>query len=244
MLGDHRKEPVCGKIISSFKSSKVVLYWLYIPAIFLILIVTIASYYLQSDIAVFFKDPLDITGGHPFFGIMSNIGVIVWSFSVAICFFSYFLLKTSKKYHDVLGFIMFGGFISLVLLLDDLFMLHEIIYLRYFGVGEEIVFSFYGMMMFFYLVKFRKILVKTEFIFLLLAVFFFALSILADLIPKSLIPKSLIPKSLIPWYLLFEDGPKFLGIVSWFGYQYSVCFQELQSVAKTIAPNKSINSDS
>ena len=228
------------KIISSFISSKVVFYWLYIPAILLILIVAIANYYLDSDIAFFFKDPLANTGINPFCGIISNIGVIVWSFSVAICFFSYFLLKTSKKHHDVLGFIVFGGFISLVLLLDDLFMFHEIIYPRYFGVSEKIVFSFYGMMMFFYLVKFRKLLIETEFIFLLLVVFFFSLSILVDLF----LPESLFPKFLHPWYLLFEDGPKFLGIVSWFGYQYSVCFQELQSVANTIAPNKSINADS
>ncbi|MFX0211569.1 MAG: hypothetical protein ACFFDT_36665 [Candidatus Hodarchaeota archaeon] len=203
------------------------------PAIFLILIVAIASYYLNIPISHFTRDPLAIRGGHPFLGIISNIGAILWSFSVAICFFSYVLLKTSKKPHDGLGFIMFGGFISSVLLLDDLFMLHETIYPRYFGVSEKIVFLFYGVLILFYLVRFRKIIIETDFIFILLAVFFFALSALVDMLPESL----------LSWHHLFEDGLKFFGIISWFGYQFSVCFREVQSVAYTLAPNKSINWD-
>ena len=221
------------KFISKSISSKVVSCWLYMPAIFLILIVAIASYYLNIPISHFTRDPLAITGNHPFLGIISNVGAILWSFSVAICFFSYVLLKTSKESHDVLGFILFGGVISLVLLLDDLFMLHERIYPEYFWVSEKIVFVFYGVLILFYLVKFRRIIIETDFIFILLAVFFFALSILVDLLPESL----------LPWHHLFEDGPKFFGIVSWFGYQLSVCFQEVQSAVCTVAPNKSINTD-
>lgn len=212
---------------------KVVFYWLYVPAIFLILIVALGGYYSNIPFSYFTRDPLSITGGHSYFGIISNIGVILWSFSVAICLFSYVLLKTSNKPHDVLRFIMFGGFISLVLLLDDLFMLHERIYPRYLGVREKIVFLFYGVLILFYLVKFRKIIVETDFIFILFAICFFALSILVDLMPKSL----------LPWHHLFEDGPKFFGIVSWFGYQFSVCFQEVKAVAYTLPPNKSINLD-
>ncbi|MBT3190399.1 MAG: hypothetical protein HN736_11285 [Anaerolineae bacterium] len=208
------------KIMLRFRSSKVVLYWLYISAIFLILIVAVTSYYLNIPISHFTRDPLAITGGHPFLGFISNIGVILWSFSVAICFFSYVLLKTSKKPHDVLRYIMFGGFISLVLLLDDLFMLHENIYPKYFGVSEKITFILYGVLVLFYLVKFRKIIIETDFIFLLLALFFSMLSILVDLLPDSL----------LLWHHLYEDGSKFFGVVSWFGYQFLACFQEVQSV--------------
>ena len=39
------------------------------PAIFLILIVAIASYYLNIPIYRFTRDPLAIAGGHPFLGI-------------------------------------------------------------------------------------------------------------------------------------------------------------------------------
>jgi hypothetical protein len=114
---------------------------------------------------------------------------------------------------------MFGGFISLALLFDDLFMFHERICPRYFGVGQKVVFLFYGSMILLYLVKFRKIIMETDFVFILLAIFFFALSMAVDSVSESL----------LPWHHLFEDGSKYLGIVSWLGYQFSVCFQQVQS---------------
>lgn len=150
---------------------------------------------------------------------MSNIGAVVWSFSAAICLFSYTLLRTRQESRDVAGFLLFGGCISLVLLLDDLFMLHEQFYPRYFGVGEKIVFSFYAALNLFYLAKFRTLIIESDFVLLLLALFFFALSMLLDLLPETS----------HPWYDLFEDGLKLFGIVSWFAYQFSVCLQEVQS---------------
>ncbi len=215
-----------GKFNLRFTSSKAVFSWLYLPAIFLILIVAIASYYLNIPISRFTRDPLAITFGDPFLGIISNIGVILWSFTVAICFFSYVLLKTSKKSHDVLRFIMFGGCISLLLLLDDLFMFHERIYPEYFGISQKIVFLFYGVLLLFYLIKFRTIVIETDYVFLLLSTLFFALSILMDFLQS---------KFLLPWHHLFEDGPKFFGIVSWFGYHFSVCFKVLNNTRRNSA---------
>ena len=145
-------------------SSKVFFYGLYMLAIFLILIVAIASYYLNIPIYRFTRDPLAIAGGHPFLGIVSNIGVILWSATAAICFFSYAILKTSKKSHDARSFIVAGGFMSLLLLLDDLFMLHERIYPKYLGSSEIIVFLFYGSLLLLYLVKYRLYIIKTDLI--------------------------------------------------------------------------------
>ena len=33
------------------------------------------------------RDPIHITGGHPFIGLLSNIGILFWCSSAAICFF-------------------------------------------------------------------------------------------------------------------------------------------------------------
>lgn len=209
------------KLTLRFTNSKVVFCWLYMPAIILILILAIASVYLKIPFSNFTRDPMAITGGHPFLGILSNIGVMFWGFSVIVCFFSYALLKSNKKNHDVLGFIVFGGFISLVLLLDDLFMLHEYIYPKYFGISEKIIFLSYGLIVLFYLVKFRKIIKETELSFILLASFFFSFSILVDILLKSL----------LPWHHFFEDGSKLFGIISWFYWHFSVCFQEVRSIS-------------
>jgi len=147
----------------------------------------------------------------------ASISSILW-LSVL---FTYVLLKTSRRSRDIVRFILLGGLISLVLLLDDFFMLHTYIYPIYLGVNEKAVLVFYGMPIPYYLVIFRKIIRKTELLFILLAVFFFALSVLVDLLPESF----------LPWHHILEDGPKLIGIVSWFEYQFSVCLQEVQFTA-------------
>jgi hypothetical protein len=215
-----------------FKRTNPGFYWLYMPAILLILVTAITSYYSNIPISRFTRDPLAITGGNPFLGIISNIGVIIWSATIAICLFAYTLSITSKKSNDVLRFILFGGLISLILLLDDLFMLHERIYPKYFGIHEISLFLVYGALVLFYLFKFRKIVIKTDLVYLLLTAIFFSMSIVVDLLPE---------KTLYPWHHLFEDGFKFLGIVSWFGYLIAVCFKEVRSVAYAEETNRNVN---
>jgi hypothetical protein len=185
------------------------------------------SAYFNIPISEFTRDPLAITGGHPFLGVISNVGILLWSFSATVCFYSYALLKKNKNKLDVLRFILFGGIISTVMLLDDLFMLHEYIYPKHLGVSQKIIFLSYGILVLYYLSKFRKIIKETSYVFILLALFLFALSVLVDILPKSL----------LPWHHLFEDGSKFLGIVSWFSYQLTVCFQEVQSVSRNLGSN-------
>jgi hypothetical protein len=193
-----------------------------VPAVILVILVAIASSYLNIHVSVFTRDPLAVAGGKPYFGLLSNLGVILWSATAAMCFFSYAILKTIKRLTEMPKFILFGGLFSLLLLFDDLFMFHEKVYPNYLGIGEKIVFLSYGMLFAAYLVYFRKTIMKANYDYLSFAAFFFALAILVDILPLN---------HLLPMYYLFEDGPKFLGIVSWFGYQLSICFKEVASVA-------------
>jgi len=192
--------------------------WLYGPAILLLLMAVIASHYLDIPFSRFTRDPLAIAKEHPFVGILSNIGTILWSFSTAICFFSYMLLRTRKESRNVLQFIMLGALISLALLLDDLFMVHETISPQYFGVSEKTVLLSHGLLLIFYLTWFRKTIIQTDYTLLLLAASLFAISLLIDRLLESV----------LPCRHLFEDGAKFLGIVSWFGYHLSTCLRQLR----------------
>ena len=70
------------------------------------------------------------------------------------------------------------------------------------------------MIILFYLIRFRKIIIETDIVLLFLAFLFFGVSIIIDLFP--------IPVFDID---LFEDVFKLFGIVSWFGYFVIVCFQ-------------------
>lgn len=185
----------------------------------LLCLFALISLYYEIPIAKFTRDPLAITGGHPFLGIISNIGAILWSSAAAFCLLSISILRKKDKPADTIRFIGLGGFISLVLLVDDLFMIHERIFPQYFGIHERLLFILYGLLIFLYFAFYIKIILNTEYLFLISALFFFGLSIIVDSIPESI----------IPMHHLFEDGAKFIGIASWVSYQFSVCFQEVQS---------------
>lgn len=119
---------------------------------------------------------------------------------------------------------MLSGCLTTTLLLDDLFLLHEFVLPTYLKIPEKVVYLIYVILVFVYLIKFRRIIQNTEFIVLLLAFAFFGFSVSID---SSLIsiPKSWIENKDI--YFL-EDSSKFLGIISWFTYFTRTCLLQMK----------------
>ncbi len=197
--------------------SKEFIYFL-LSSVFLLIAVALVSSYLEIPVSIFTRDPMAVASGHPFFGFVSNIGVILWSASVTVSFFAYILLKTNNAPQNTIQFVASGGALSLILLFDDLFMLHDRIFPMYFGLGEKLIFLVYGLFFLAYIIVFFKKIINTNFVYLTLSVFFFSLSIVVDILPESL----------LPMHHLFEDGAKLLGIVSWLSYHFSVAYNETQ----------------
>ncbi len=212
---------------------------LYIPILILIVIVAFFSSKTGIPVENFTKDPAAIAGINPFFGIISNIGILLWCASVSICFFSFAVLQKNrikKKSKEVfLPFLLFSGIITLIILFDDLFLFHEGIFpelskefffnseyiserIIYF-ISEKFIYFSYIVLFSFYILRFKKIILKTQWIILLLAFIFFGISVTLDSIPTQIIKIN---------YLL-EDGFKLFGIVSWFGYFFRVCLQVLST---------------
>ncbi len=194
---------------------------LYTPIVILVLLVVFLSFKTGIPIDKFTGDPAAIAGINPFIGVVSNIGILFWCASASICFFSFALPQKTRNRGNFSAFFLFSGFITSILLLDDLFLFHErhlnsreIIFPNSTFISQEVIYLSYAMIILFYFIKFRKIIVKTDFIILLLALSFFGASIIIDSFSLS-----------IPMKSLFEDGFKLFGIVSWFGYFVRVCFQ-------------------
>jgi len=137
----------------------------------------------------------------------------------------------TKQYasDEVARFVLWGGLISLVLLLDDFFMFHDYMFPRVFGIREKIVFSAYaGLLLLYFSIYFRVIL-QTNWLLLLFAMTFFGLSVLIDVFPRlTVVPWNNVIGGGIPyWRYLLEDGAKLLGIVGWLAYFVSVCHEAL-----------------
>lgn len=192
-----------------------ILIGLYTPMLIIVLIILLVGFQLSIPMADLTRDPSATTDTSPFLGALSNIGVLCWCASVAICFFTFALLQKKAFTGKLLAFLLVGGLISLILLLDDLFLFHEIVFPLYFKIPEKIVFLSYGLMVLGYITRFRKLIFETDFIFLLFAFCFFGLSIIIDILDLRV-------------SALFEDGSKLFGIVSWFGYFARTCFQAIK----------------
>ena len=96
----------------------------YILIFFLLAGVGAASILYDIPVYKFTADPTATLSAHPFTGLVSNIGIIFWCATVAICFFTFAIYRASNQ-DKISIFLLISAFLSLILLLDDLFLFHE-----------------------------------------------------------------------------------------------------------------------
>lgn len=181
--------------------------------------IVIISMHFDIPVGNFTRDPLAVLGGHHLIGVISNIGILFWSATAAICFFA------SKIYLDKTEFstfLLFSSLLTFLLLFDDLFQLHERID-NYLHIHEYTAYIVYFILISIYFVKFSKIILSTEYMVLFIACCFLSLSVLADMLLSYFITQRDIK-------FLIEDGLKLFGIVTWFIYFIRTSFIYIQQI--------------
>ncbi len=158
------------------------------------------------------RDPIAIGKLQPYHGFLSNLGAIFWSFSVATCFLGYQLFIKQQNRKEDSKFIAFAGILSVILLIDDFFLFHEEIFSRYFHLNELYLFAVYGLLFLYYVFAYKSIIQKSNYIFLIVSFCFFLASIIVDVTMNT--------EENYMFHHLFEDGFKFVGIISWFCYHF------------------------
>ena len=154
------------------------------------------------------RDTAQITEHSSFLGFLSNIGIWLWVSSMAICFFVMVSRKAElNKDHKQL--LMLSGLLSLILAVDDFFMIHD----RY--VNQYICYLVYIIFAGLILIKHYTIILKIEPLAFLMMGFFLMASIGTDIIQRFL-----------PFEYsntqIFEEGFKFLGAAIWLYFNYKV----------------------
>ncbi|ABW30623.1 hypothetical protein [Acaryochloris marina] len=208
---------------------------IYIPALILLLLIVIARLKTNIPINVFLSDPAVIAGSNglssliqattnPFVGVASNIGILCWCISASVCFFSCFLIRKklmpySNGYKELFNFLLLSGLITSVLLIDDLFLLHEAIIPKLLKIPQYLTYSLYMVTVFYWINRFRKIIIKTEWDLLALAFIFFTFSIFTDTAMDYFeLSNHMNILSNNELLVLLEDGFKLFGIISWLTY--------------------------
>lgn len=175
----------------------------------LLLIVVLRVLGVVGDFGEITRDPIHRTGVHPFVGFLSNTGVLFWSAAAAISFFCAAVLRGREDGRGDASFYFWTGILTAYLTLDDLFLFHDVVFREDLNVNEWITYSVYLAVVAAFVYGYRMKIRRTDYAVLVLAALFFGLSVFVDLITDI---------GWIPGAYLFEDGFKFLGIISWLMY--------------------------
>lgn len=178
---------------------------LYLPILALLFLVAIAGTFPNISLSSLTRDMAAIAHVHPLIGVVSNVGVLLWCATAVICLFSFSLLR-QQGLHAEARFLLWAGLMTIVLLVDDLFMIHEYIAPVHFHVNEKVILVGHACGAAAYLLSHRRLILAANYQLLAAAMVLFTASMLVDIANGA------------GWWNLAEDGFKVLGIASWLGY--------------------------
>lgn len=190
-----------------WRSRKLILL-LYVPTVIGILVVAAVNRGTHIPYSEFMRDTTSLAGVAPWTGIVSNLGVLLWCAAATLCFAGAYL---ARQRQDFFRFLLASGCLTLVLMLDDFFVVHESLR-DYLAFPEEATYSLYLLCFAGYLFYFGRLILRTEYLLFVVSLFLLGISLGIDIFQEP------IQQSLGSSYYLIEDGFKFAGIVGWFGY--------------------------
>jgi len=176
---------------------------IYVPtALFLIGVLLLAKS-TGRGVGLFTRDPTAVLKGPFYAGFVSQLGVLVWCAAATSCLFASSITRREDVGAGWRPFLRYAGILTAALLVDDLFLFHEEVFPRRLGIPEVAVLGAYGIATLYFLVRFRREILASEYPLLAASFGFFAVSIAVD---------SVDIERLRYW---IEDGFKIFGLVSW-----------------------------
>lgn len=166
-------------------------------------IIYFTSQWMDIEIEKFTADPITTFDSHPFVGVVSNLGALLWCTTAVVCIFSYFILR-NKIPKKSASFLLWSGLLTAMLLFDDLFMFHDYLAITHLNIEQTTVYIVYLILSITWFIYFFDEVRTNDFMILLLAGLFLGLSVIGDFV---------LPQEGIAY--MFEDASKFFGIVTW-----------------------------
>jgi hypothetical protein len=162
------------------------------------------------------RDPAAVMRIPYYIGLLSNWGIMLWSAAAAICLFSAWLLREQKS--ASFAWLLASGLITLLLALDDMFMLHEDVFPNVFGIHEKVVYLIYILGGGIYMLYFLPEFLKRKYLLFAAAVVLLGISVISDSIGR--------------WFAVptaVEDSFKYAAIVLWLVFFMKTARDELAS---------------
>jgi hypothetical protein len=160
-----------------------------------------------------FSDPFNFW--FPYEGILTGVSEVLWCIPVAICAFTFGVLRQKEPRSRSAIFLFFSALLLGVFFLDDRFRMTLII--SQFGISKKLIYFCYGSAVFIYGLKFWRHIKTTPYLPLLAGFLLFAISRIEDILQ--------FPSQ--GTHAMLEDGTKLLALLNLALYFWHVCHQEL-----------------
>jgi hypothetical protein len=193
------------------------LFLVYLTIGILFTAVGILSQVVNGASLEFFLRDIAATGKLPFFaGFVSQLGGMLWCAAMTVCFFSLLVLRRQNGVPAVSKrFLLQAGVLTIVLLLDDIFLFHEEVAPHYLHIGEKFVMLSYLLLGVAFVVVNRNEILSSEYLLLGLELACLGTSVFLDALPIDDFGPRYFFKRL---EIFLEDGFKFAGIATWLIY--------------------------
>ena len=165
------------------------------------------------------KDPAEIKHFPPYIGMLANWSIILWMVTAVICLFSAVILKQQKAPKAIFWFLVASGIFSLLLGIDDQYLLHDRLLPRMFHMPEMLFYLLYFFAFAAYVIYFIPQILKHDYLLFVAAFLFFIFS------RQFLIE--------IPYFSQFNttgDMLKYFGIVFWLAFFYRTALHEVNAL--------------
>lgn len=159
----------------------------------------ISFWYVASDVAYVFGAPVYV-------GLLSQVGLLLWAAAAAVALLAWRILRRRDDAHEHVPFFRDTGLLTLVLLADDAFMLHEIVVPQLFGLPEVVPLLGIAVLVALWAQRHADVLSASERAVLLATIGFGALSVGLDVVQHI---RPVIDHD------FFEDGAKFIATGGW-----------------------------
>jgi hypothetical protein len=187
------------------------LVWLYCLAIVpAIAIVGFVAWQPWIEPALLWEDPLVVARERSdccmfYYGALSNVGVLLWAITAAICSFSAIVVGRMGRPGEQVKVLLLAGILSALLAFDDMFLIHEDAIPQLLGLDKRYAYGIYSILTAIYLTRFRNLLLAADAPLLVLSVLVLAGSLCIDI---DLMGMGALGRSA-------DIGAKFIGITMW-----------------------------
>lgn len=178
-----------------------------------------------------FADPY-LNSRFVYLGLLTNVSEVVWCVALAICLFSFGVVRSLRPGRSSDLFFLATAFVIAVLLLDDIQRVTLVLTYSV-GIPKVISYGCYGIMLLAYALIFRRHIIRhTPYHLLLITLFCFGLSTVTDLVVSALKIKHIEgPTSLL------EDGTKLLGLLNLVLFCWKTGQQEIIQTVQQLRQN-------